>query len=121
MTYPLVWVGAAVVAYVAGVTSDVETGTRGLGDAIFGFIVGTVLFSMLWATVAFVRLARLGRRFRSSLAAFGTPIVVITCAFSSVPLAVAAALVLPPTASWWATAPGKNGQAAIAAADGLDR
>ncbi len=36
MTDPLVWVGAAAVAYGAGVTSDVETDTRGLGDAIFG-------------------------------------------------------------------------------------
>jgi len=46
---------------------------------------------------------------------------VFACAFSSVPLAVAAALVLPPTASWWATAQLEGGETVVAAADGLGR
>lgn len=58
LTYPLVWLGAVGVAYVAGVTSDAATDTRGLGDAIAGFIVGAGVFSVVWAVVVFITTLR---------------------------------------------------------------
>ena len=105
LTYPLVWAGAAVIAFVAGVTSSVETDTKGLGDAIFGFAVGALALSLLWAVVVLARTKRHGRPVRAGLVAFGVPTAVIAGLFVSAPLGVGLALALPAVGSWWSTAP----------------
>ncbi len=103
LSYPIVWVGAGVVAFLAGRASDNETDTTGLGDALTGFGIGAVVFSLLWALGALLGLRRFGHPVRSGVVAFGAPALVIAGLFVSLPLGVVLAALLPAAGSWWAT------------------
>lgn len=106
LSYPLVWLGAGMVGFVAAITSGVETGTRGLGHLLFGFGVGVVVLSLLWSVFAFLGMVSAARRRgRSAVAAIAAPALVIFCALLSPGLAVACGLLVPYAVCWWATRP----------------
>jgi hypothetical protein len=103
LSYPLVWAGAAIVAFGASLTGDPKADTGGLGEAIAGFMFGLLVLSVAWAVLTLLATKPHAQPVRNWIAALGTPLFITTAVFWIRPVGIALALLLPAWASWWAT------------------